>query len=312
MEDFRSVGRRLSNWGRWGSSDQSGTLNFLTSQCVAAAGQLIRTGRTFRLGGSLSADPAGAHGRVRFDPIHLLSADPGETVRSDGAAFADDLVIMPLQSGAHWDGLAHCWYDGLMYNGIPASAITPDGCATELGLDRLINPVVGRGVLLDVAALRGVEQLPLGTVIGPDDLDCALARQNVEVRSGDIILVRTGSNITNRRRRQKAVGRDPGRRLWPEPGLSQMCCEWLHERQVAALASDNYAVEVLPPEDRGAILPVHCILIRDMGMLIGERFDLSTLAADCARDGVWEFFFAAQPLNLPNSLGSPLNPLAIK
>ena len=97
-----------------------------------------------------------------------------------------------------------------------------------------------------------------------------------------------------------------------EPGLGQDCCDWLHEREVAAVASDNWAIEVLPGEDPNATLQVHMVLIRDMGMTLGEILDLEELAADCAADGVYEFFFCAPPLKVTQGVGSPINPLAIK
>jgi kynurenine formamidase len=97
-----------------------------------------------------------------------------------------------------------------------------------------------------------------------------------------------------------------------EPGLGQDCCEWLHARDVAAVCSDNWAIEVLPGEDPNAVFNVHMVLIRDMGMTLGEILDLEELAADCAADGVWEFFFCAPPLKVTKGVGSPINPLAIK
>ena len=81
---------------------------------------------------------------------------------------------------------------------------------------------------------------------------------------------------------------------------------------MAAVCSDNYAIEVIPNEDPKVMMPVHMILIRDMGMTLGEIFDLEELAADCAQDGVWEFFFTAPPLKVSRAVGSPINPLAIK
>ena len=96
------------------------------------------------------------------------------------------------------------------------------------------------------------------------------------------------------------------------PGLGLACVEWLHAREVAAVATDTNAVEVIPFEDPAVPLPVHQLCIRDMGLTLGEMFDLDELAADCARDGVWEFLFSAPPLKVVGGVGSPLNPLAVK
>jgi kynurenine formamidase len=88
--------------------------------------------------------------------------------------------------------------------------------------------------------------------------------------------------------------------------------EWLHAREVAAVATDTMLFEVMPWEDRTLPLPVHLLCIRDMGLTLGEMFDLDELAADCAADGVWEFLFSAPPLRVAGGCGSPLNPLAVK
>ncbi|MGH7893313.1 MAG: cyclase family protein, partial [Candidatus Binatia bacterium] len=96
------------------------------------------------------------------------------------------------------------------------------------------------------------------------------------------------------------------------PGLGVACAEWLHAREVAAVASDTNMVEVYPPEDPSLLFPLHAVCIRDMGLTLGEMFDLEALAADCATDGVWECLFTAPPLRVTGGVGSPLNPLAVK
>jgi kynurenine formamidase len=96
------------------------------------------------------------------------------------------------------------------------------------------------------------------------------------------------------------------------PGLGVACVEWLHGREVAAVASDTMAVEVIPFEEPGTVLPVHALCIRDMGLTLGEMFDLDALAEDCAADGVWEMLLSAPALRVAGGVGSPLNPLALK
>jgi kynurenine formamidase len=96
------------------------------------------------------------------------------------------------------------------------------------------------------------------------------------------------------------------------PGLGLDCAEWLADREVAAVASDNWGIEVQPSRTDGARLPLHCVLIRDLGMMLGEMFDLEALAADCAADGQWDFFFSAPPLRVVGGAGSPATPIAVK
>ncbi len=304
MSDFRAVGQRLSNWGRWGPDDQIGTVNLVGAEQVRAAAALVRRGAVFDLGIAIGADgpQVGLGGRI--NPVHLMSMT-GDPRFPDGGGVADDFIFMPLQAATQWDGLAHCFYDDRCYNDVPVSTITARLGATRLGIDHLAKGVIGRAVLVDIARLHGVEHLAASQPITPADLDAALARQDVTMHPGDILLVRTGW-------RQVCTQVSAAEFMASEPGLTLECCEWLHERDVAAVASDNWAVEVLPSGDDHARIPLHYVLIRDMGMTLGEMFDLEDLAADCAADGVWECFFTAPVLKITNAVGTPINPLAIK
>jgi kynurenine formamidase len=304
LQDFREVGRRLSNWGRWGGDDERGTVNLITPECVVAASALIKRGAIFDLG--IPFDVNGPQpGGGRINPVRLMS-ETGEQQDFIGAFhYADDYVFMPLQAASQWDGLAHVFYDDQMYNGFPASDVGPKG-AMHCSIDKMAKGIAGRGVLLDIARLKGVEWMQAGEVITPEDLDAAADAQGVEVRSGDILYFRTGWR-TKFKAEANATEFMAG-----EPGLGLACAEWLHDHDVAVIASDNWAVEVLPGENPGELLDVHMVLIRDMGMTLGEILDLDELADDCAADGVYEFFTAGPPIKFTNAVGSPINPLAIK
>jgi kynurenine formamidase len=305
MEDFRSIGKRLSNWGRWGDQDERGTTNLITPEKLVAAAQLVRQGRVFDLGIPFGADgPQPGGGRI--NPVLLMSETGADQNAFPGAFhYADDYVFMPLQAASQWDGLAHVFYDDQLYNGFPASDVTPHG-AQHCSIDKQAKGIASRGVLLDIARLKGVDWLEGGTAVTAADLDAACEAQHVEVASGDILLFRTGW------RKKFLTEKNPGEFMASEPGLGLSCCDWLSQREVAAVCSDNWAIEVLPGEIDGELLPVHMVLIRDMGMTLGEILDFEELAADCAEDGVWEFFFSAPPIKFSRAVGSPINPLAIK
>ena len=305
MEDFRELGKRLSNWGRWGAEDERGTLNLITPDKLVAAAGLVRKGAVFDLG--IPFDDQGPQpGGARINPVHLMSQTGDTQVFPGGFRYADDYIFMPLQGASQWDALAHVYYDDQLYNGYPASDVTVVGAFHDT-IDRIAKGVAGRGVLLDIARLRGVDWLEAGEVITPDDLEAAIAAQGgVEVGSGDILLFRTGW------RRMFLEQKSAQEFMAGEPGLGQDCCEWLHAREIAAVCSDNWAIEVLPGEVPDVVLNVHMVLIRDMGLTLGEILDFEELAADCAADGVWEFFFCAPPLKVTRGVGSPINPLAIK
>jgi kynurenine formamidase len=326
-ENWRAVGERCRNWGKWGSEDQLGTLNYITPAHVARAAALAKTGKTFALGVNIDAyGPQGAHG-FRRNPIHLMTVDGGDEhfAKNNGdwggetehglcvghssgpMRFNDDYIMMPTQCVTQWDALSHVYYDGQLYNGYPATAVTSFG-ATRDGIDpvALSGNITGRGVLLDVARHRGVDMLPANSGISPEELDEIAARQGVEVGEGDIVVVRTGWW-------QDFLARRDGEAwLNDSPGLSWRCAEWLHNKKAAAVACDNIAVEVLPGEIEGGYLAFHMITLRDMGLMLGEIWNLEALGRDCAEDGVYEFLLVAPALPITGGTGTPLNPIAIK
>jgi kynurenine formamidase len=306
MEKVRALARKVSNWGRWGTDDERGTVNFITEEVVRRAAACVKRGQVFSLGLAFGADGPQIGQGGRLNPIHLMSATAGAIGPDpDGFRYADDVIIMPLQCATQWDSLAHVHYGGQLYNGFPAATITPAGAARN-AIDKLGSGIVSRGVLLDLARAAGVDRLPPGRAITPDDLERAERAQDVRASRGDVLLMRTG---------HLGVFKKDGDRVGymrQMPGLGISCVEWLHAREIAAVATDTSAVEVIPFEDPRTPLPVHLLCIRDMGLTLGEMFDLDELAADCAADGIWEFFFSAPPLKVSGGVGSPLNPLAVK
>jgi kynurenine formamidase len=154
---------------------------------------------------------------------------------------------------------------------------------------------------------KGIEWLEPGYGITADDFDAAIAAQGVEVRTGDVLLVRTGHMTLCRAR--GGWGDYAGGNA---PGLSFYTADWVHRREIAAVATDTWGMEVRPNEFPNTYQPLHQVFIPNMGLTIGEIFALDELADDCARDRVYEFFFVAPPLPFTGAVGSPINPLAIK
>jgi kynurenine formamidase len=307
----REAGARYRNWGKWGPDDERGTLNYITPELIVRAARLVKRGSVFSL--AIPFDSSGPQiGQPRrFNPIHrMILTGPdfttGAFTRPGGAGFADDMVIMPLQCATQWDALSHCFLDGRLYNGYDANLVSSEG-ARKNGIEKICRGVVARGVLLDVPRVKDVPWLEPGYAITTEDLEAAVRAHQVEVGAGDAVLVRTGQMAQVRARGSWGdyAGGDA-------PGLSFHTAGWLHERQVAAIATDTWGAEVRPNELPDSYQPLHQVLIPNMGMLMGEIFDLEELAADCARDGVHEFLFVAPPLPITRAVGSPVNPLAIK
>lgn len=307
MERFKELGARLSNWGRWGVEDTLGTLNHIDAGALVRAAGLVRRGAVFDL--ALPIGPDGPPQRAdspRPNPTHAMLRTPGEPWPG-GMVGADDMVVLALQGSTQWDGLGHNGYDDSFYNDVPVTTVTAAGSKVH-SIDTIARKgIAGRGVLLDVAHHAGVDELPRGHVIAAANLDAAADAQGVRFHPGDVLLVRTGWL------RQWTVHRD-AQTLWSgQPGLGLDCATWLHERNISAVLMDNTGIEAMPTDPaHGTAWPLHCILIRDLGMTLGEMADLEAIAADCHADGVWEFLFVSPPLKVQGAVGTPTTPLALK
>jgi len=308
---LRAEGERLSNAGRWGDDDDLGTWNCVTPAKVVEATACARRGAVFSLALDIGPDLPEVPGRPR--PIHFLTLTGTDLAagRADRGlptvGFADDWITMNLSCATQWDGFSHVFSDGTTYNGVPASAVSARAGARRASVAALRSAVVTRAVLLDVAGLAGRPWLDPGERIGPDRLDEAAARAGVAIGPGDVVLVRTG-----------ALSRVRAERTWdgyaggPAPGLSVTAASWLAERDVAAVATDTWGVEVMPYEVTGTTAPLHQLLLSRCGITLGEMFDLDALAEDCTADGVCDMLFVAPPLPITGAVNSPLNPLAVK
>jgi kynurenine formamidase len=168
--------------------------------------------------------------------------------------------------------------------------------------------VATRAVLLDIARLAGRPWLEPGEAITPQMLDDAEASAGVVVGAGDVVLIRTGA--LSRVRMEQAWGDYAG--LGPQPGLSVSTAAWFAGRDVAAVATDTWGVEVLPYEVTGTRAPLHQLLLARCGITLGEMFDLDALATDCAADGIAKMQFVGPPLPIRGAVNSPVNPLALK
>jgi kynurenine formamidase len=307
-QEFHDLAKRVNNWGRWGDEDQIGTLNLITPDVVRKGAACVKAGKRFSLAIPLSLDgPQLGAVPGRINPLRTMTAinvpytgDPADF------CYSDDVVVMGLQAGTHWDALSHVSYEGKLYNGFPAASITTFGAAM-CGIDK-VRTLVGHGVLLDVARVKKVDRVPGGTPITPEDLDAAEELARVKVRPGDVVLIRSGEMTLLKNGDREAYGAFGVDRT----GLGMAAVEWLHDRDVAAAATDNLSFEVWPPERPDALLPVHLLDLVDMGMTQGQNFDLEDLAADCADDGVYELFLSASPEPFVMGVGAPTNPVAIK
>ncbi|GAB3067731.1 cyclase family protein [Nocardioides zeae] len=302
-----------SNWGKWGPEDEVGSLNYLGPEQVVAAAGLISSGKVFtlqRLIGDPKGDPVWP-GRTPATRTQILdeSSWDGEDAPAfpGGLHYADDKIDAFLQGSTQYDALGHVWYGGQLYNGY-------DARTTVGGMDKAsVEPiaqrgVVGRAVLLDMARFRGKDTLESAETYTHEDLVACAESQGVELRKRDILLIRT-----NYLQLFFELG-DKFYEGFCEPGLvySPELVQWFADMEIPNLVTDTIANEVTTDPNNGVALVLHNALMRNLGIAFTEICDLEALAADCAEDGRYEFFYAAAPLKVAKGSGSPVNPLVVK
>ncbi|MCL1593256.1 MAG: cyclase family protein [Actinomycetia bacterium] len=224
----------------------------------------------------------------------------GDMVRSDGGSAANEIFVLGGHVGTHIDALGHVSQDGLMYGGIDASSSQSNHGLTRLGIDT-VDPILCRGVMLDVATYRGVDVLEPGYEVTVNDLEAAADAAGLAVGAGDAVLIRTGWSKhwgdADLFRGQVAGA----------PGPGEAAAMWLAERDVRVTGAETIAYEVIRPGEGHATLPVHRVLLVEAGINIMEVMNLAPLAAA----EVHEFLFVAAPLKIVGGTGSPMRPLAV-
>ncbi len=293
-----------SRWwpSEWGAADERGAANRLTAARAQGAARLIQTGKIYALGRTYEYGMP-LPGKRHFSLTIPGSPTGGPSGKNQGV-YHDDLFSGEIgQIGTQLDGLGHVGVrignDDYFYNGWRRSQF-----GTAYGLEKLGIENVGvfftRGVLLDVAATRGVERLKVGDVISVADLEKTSKAQGIEIREGDVVVIRTGhGQLWMKDNTAFSAG---------EPGIGLAAAQWLCDRKIVMVGSDTWATEVVPPEDPERPFPVHQWLLVRYGIYNIENLDLEALA----RDKVYEFAFIYAPLKLKGATGSPGNPIAVR
>jgi kynurenine formamidase len=281
---------------RWGAADQRGAANRITPAKVLEAKSLMTRGTVYQLGRAYEA------AMPLFGTRHFSLKIPQTfgPLGSNRTTYHDEIVSAEIgQVGTQFDGLGHIGVGDIFYNGNERGDFSQADGLAKLGVEN-VGPIVTRGVLVDVAALKGVARLDGGYEITRADLTGALERQRTEIRAGDVVLVHTGWGS-----------------LWiadnaafnaSAPGVGLDAARWLVEREVVLVGSDTWATEVVPNPNADLAFPVHQLLIPRNGIYIFENL----LTEELARDRVYEFAFFFAPLKLKGATGSPANPLAIR
>jgi kynurenine formamidase len=281
---------------RWGAEDQRGAANRLTPAKVLEAKALIAKGTIYQLGRVYEA------GIPMFGSRHYSIRIPQafEMPGKNEGVFHDEVISGELgQIGTQFDGLGHLGIGELFYNGNRRREFAKPEGLTRLGIEN-VGPIVTRGVLIDVARFKGVEQLPPTYEITAADLTGALQRQRTEIGAGDVALIHTGWG--------SLWMKDNAKFIATAPGIGLAAAELLVKEEVVVVGSDNWGLEVMPNPDPDLSAPVHQLLLARNGIYIHENLATEALA----RDNVYEFAYIFTPLRLKGATGSPGSPIALR
>jgi kynurenine formamidase len=281
---------------KWGAGDERGAANHMKPETVLRAARLIRTGETFELGHVLNA-------AIPFVGTRQFSVTLKRTVMNpqpNRRGSNEEIVTSEIgQVGTQFDAFPHQTIGSSLYNCIPLDEVSTRTGFTKLGVEK-VGTLMTRGVLVDIAALKGVAMLADNYEITARDLQDALARQQLTLQPGDAILLHTGWGTL--------WAQDNARYLKSNPGIGAGAAEWLARQSPMLVGADNGPVEVSPNPDPQVNLPVHQIMLVVNGIHLLENVRLDELAAK----EIYEFAFVLQPLKIQGGTGSTVAPVAIR
>ena len=281
---------------KWGASDERGSMNHQKPAAVLNAAKLIKSGEIIELAHVLGPQMPFS-GTRRFD-VHTKRTFMNPSSNQRGSN--EELVVTELgQVGTQFDAFAHQTHLDSWYNCFKVSENATRTGFTKLGVEK-VGMIMTRGVLIDVAGLKGVDMLPDTYEITVQDLQQALSRQGTTLQPGDAILIHTGWS--------RLYGKDNARYMKTCPGVGVAAAEWLVKQDPLLVGADNWPVEVAPNPDAQLSLPGHQIFLVVNGVHILENLKLDELVAKKA----YEFAFAMQPLKIQGGTGSTVSPVAIR
>jgi kynurenine formamidase len=291
--DVERMMAELSNWGRWGKTDQLGAVNLITAAKRKAAAALVQEGYAI----SMARDTDTKKDIDNGSPfIEKMSPPVDDQFNMD-----EYTVFFHGFAVTHMDALSHVFYQGKMYNGFPEAAVKKGG-TDALAVTAYRNGIFTRGVLVDIAWLKGVPYLDNTAVVYPADLDAWEKKTRVRIESGDAVFIRTG-------RWARRAAKGPWDMAAHSAGLSALCARWFKQRDIAILGGDASS-DVLPSGIAGVTFPIHQLVLQAMGTPMFDQCDLEELAKAAAARNRWTFLLTAAPLRVVGGTGSPINPIA--
>jgi kynurenine formamidase len=281
---------------KWGAADERGAGNHMKPATVLRAAQLIRTGQVIELGQVLNASmPIQA---TRQFEVHTKRTVMNPESNRRGSN--EEVVIAEIgQVGTQFDGFSHQTIGNSLYNCFKLDEVSTRTGFSRLGIEK-VGALMTRGVLVDVAALKGVEMLQDSYEITVADLQQALQKQNLTLQAGDAVIINTGWG--------RLWGKDNARYMRTNPGLGVAAAEWLARQDPMLVGTDTAPVNVTPSPDRAVSNPTHQIMLVINGIHLLENLKLEELTAARA----YEFALVVQPLKIQGGTGSTVAPIAVR
>jgi len=294
----------IHSHSQWGPTDQLGAGNLLTAEKRLSALGLVQHGRVYDV--SHEIDMSAPYMAPNQTPylMSIWASWKDSIKRRRGMGMRNDAgtnlerIEMTTHVGTHIDALGHFSSGDRLYNGFCAPEVVTDWGLTALGIEKS-PPIITRGLLFDVAGFDGGQHLNPGRVVTPDDLERAAANGGFKVQPGDVALIRTGWG--------RYFGMDNAKYLTGEPGIDVPGAKWLIDQGIAAIGTDNMAVEVLPNPDHTLGLPVHQYSLSQCGVYLIENLQLE----DMAKDRVAVCCFILLSTKFKGATGSPVRPVAM-
>lgn len=293
-EELEQWMKELSNWGRWGKDDTLGTVNLITPEKRKQAARLVKDGIVVSLAATVMPGKIGRGG-----PGPAFIGPPAESSTHD-INFADpqgrtswvheqNYALTSTHLGPHFDAICHVAFDGKTYNGYTLTEIaSKSGGCSKMGIGGIKDKIVTRGILVDIAAMKGLKQLEPRTHIYKEDIEAFEKWAKVKFEPGDVFLYRLGRSTSS--------------------GLDPSFIPFLKQRDIALFGGDTAHESFNVP---GFPVSMHAVIMVPLGMNMFDNLDLEALSETAAKLKRWEFMFMAAPTPADNGTGSQINPLAI-
>jgi len=291
---------------KWGPDDEKGSFNTMTPKKILSSLKVAKTGKIYRLARPYTNDMPKFGSRTYS--LHIPGLPVGGPLGNNNIVWNDEFIVGELgQVGTQFDGPGHVGIrgkDGVdrWYNGHELAKSENTYGLKKLGIEK-VGPCITRGVLIDVAGLKGVDSLKKGEVITPEDIEACIKKAGITpIQEGDAVIFHTGWG---------KYWKDPATYNAGEPGIGVAAAKYLIEKNVSMLAADTWAVDVIPSEDPNGAFDIHNLMQTVHGIWYLENLD-DVPMKQMVKEGVYEFLWIFVPVPFAGATGSPGDAIAIR